>query len=97
MMKAGRSYVYNRKGIEKLFEEGKEAFVVEIVKNKEDKATSKYAKQVNTLSELPNAPWLKDFPKDQTIFLIGENDKELVLGFVALRMKGYDAVMMMEK
>ena len=97
MMKAGRSYVYDRKGIEKLLEEGKEAFVVEIVKNTEDKATSKYTKQGSTLSELPNAPWLKGFSKDQTIFLIGENDKEVVLGVVALRMMGYDALMMVEK
>ena len=64
---------------------------------KEDKATSKYTKQVSTLSELPNAPWLTDYPKDQTIFLIGENDKELILGVVALRIKGYDAVMIVEK
>ena len=97
MMKAGRSYVYDREGIEKLLEDGREGFVVELIQTKKDKATSKYTKETSTLSDLPNTKWLKDFPEDSTIFLIGENDKELVLGVVTLRMLGYDAVMLVEK
>ena len=97
MMKAGRSYVYDREGIEKLFEDGREGFVMELIQTKKDKATSKYTKETSTLPDLPNSKWLKDFPKDATIFLIGKNDKELVLGVVALRMLGYDAVMLVEK
>ena len=96
MMKAGRSYVYDREGIEKLFEDGREGFVVELVEAKKDKATSKYTKETSTLPDLPNANWLRDFPEDATIFLISENDKELVLGVVALRMLDYDAVMLVK-
>ena len=57
----------------------------------------KYVTQQTDLSDLPMAPWLKDYPKEQPIYLIGKDDKELVLAVVALCMLGYNAMAAVEK
>jgi rhodanese-related sulfurtransferase len=95
MMKAGRSYAMARTGLEKYLSEGNDLFVVEIAS--ETVAPFPYAKQRTALSDLPLASWLQNLSKNQTVYLVGEDDKELTLGMVSLRMLGYDAVFAVKK
>lgn len=91
MMKAGRSYLINREKMESFIDQGNNLFVVEVFSESQTTISS-YVKEKTLLSTLLTENWLKGHPKEESIYLIGENDKELVLGVVALRMLGYDAV-----
>lgn len=92
MMKAGRSYLISREELEAIINQGTELFVVEVVSEKQIGVSSSYIKEAISLSDLPTAKWLENYSKKETIYLVGNNDKELVLGIVTLRMLGYDAI-----
>ena len=97
MMKVGRSYTIARKGLEEVLASGETLTVIEIIpsrssKNSIIKKSGDVAISV-TLSDLPKAEWLKGISKNEKIYLIGEDDKELAIGLMSLRMMGYDAVM----
>lgn len=99
MMNAGRSYGLKLKPLEQLItEETKELFVVEIIPEQQTckvgetiKVTPSYVKHKTTLQQLLTQPWLETI-KDQQIFLVGPDDKQLVLATIALRMLGYEAM-----
>ena len=97
MMKAGRSYTIARKGLEEAITSGEMLTVIEIIpsrssKNSIIKKSGDVARSV-TLSDLSKAEWLKTISKNEKIYLIGEDDKELAIGLMSLRMMGYDAIM----
>ena len=97
MMKVGRSYTIARKGLEEALTSGETLTVLEIIpsrssKNSIIKKSGDVAISV-TLSDLPKAEWLKGISKKERVYLIGEDDKELAIGLMSLRMMGYDAVM----
>jgi rhodanese-related sulfurtransferase len=95
MMKAGRSYAIERGGLEQAARDNKSIFVVEIGETRN--SLFAYAQQYSALVRLPLASWLADFPKNQTVYLVGADDKQLALGMVSLRMLGYDAVFAVER
>ena len=97
MMKVGRSYTIARKGLEEVLASGEKLTVIEIIpsrssKNSIIKKSGDVAISV-ILSDLPKAEWLKDISKKERVYLVGEDDKELAIGLMSLRMMGYDAVL----
>ena len=97
MMKAGRSYTIERKGLEEVLAKGEELVVIEILpsrssRNSTVKKSSETSRSV-TLFDLSKTESLKDISKKERIYLIGEDDKELAIGLMSLRMMGYDAVL----
>ena len=97
MMKAGRSYTIARKGLEEANTSGEMLTVIEIIpsrsnRNSTVKKSSEASRSV-TLSDLSKTESLKDISKKERIYLIGEDDKDLAIGLMSLRMMGYDAVM----
>ena len=71
--------------------------MIEITGKENQSRKLKYLTQQISLADLPVAPWLKEISKEQSIYLVGDDDKELVLALVALRMLGYDAIAAVEK
>ena len=97
MMKAGRSYTIARKGLKEVITSVEKLTVIEIVpsrsnRNSTVKKSSEASRSV-TLSDLSKTESLKDISKKERIYLIGEDDKDLAIGLMSLRMMGYDAVM----
>ena len=97
MMKVGRSYTIARKGLEEVLTSGETLTVIEIVSSRSSRNSimkkSGEASISVTLPDLSKAEWLKGISKKERIYLISEDDKELAIGLMNLRMMGYDAVM----
>ena len=97
MMKAGRSYTIERKGLEEVLAKGEELVVIEILPSDSRVNTiakdNKYISWSTKLSELPKGKWFETLSKKEQIYLVGEDDKELAVGLMTLRMMGYGTVM----
>ena len=97
MMKVGRSYTIARKGLEEVLASGEALTVIEIIPSRSSRKStlnkSSETLRSVTLSDLPKAESLKDISKKERIYLIGEDDKDLAIGLMSLRMMGYDAIM----
>ena len=97
MMKAGRSYTIARKALEEAITSGEKLTVIEVIPSRSSRnSTLKKSGEASisvTLSNLHEAEWLKGISKKERVYLIGEDDKELAIGLMSLRMMGYDAVM----
>ena len=97
MMKVGRSYTIARKGLEEAVASGEALTVIEIIPSRSSRKStlekSGEATRSVALSDLPKAEWLKGISKKERVYLIGEDDKDLAIGLMSLRMMGYDAVM----
>ena len=83
--------------MEEALASGETLRVIEIIpswssKNSTMKKSSEASISI-TLFDLPKTELLKAIYKNEKIYLIGEDDKELAIALMSLRMIGYDAVM----
>ena len=99
MLKVGRSYGLKLQPLEQIIAEGKDLFVIQIWSEQERALLVKapYVKHTTTLKNLLTSSWLENIEKKQQLFIVGQDDKQLVLATIALRMLGYDAMFAIEE
>lgn len=99
MMNAGRSYGLKLQPLEQLIQkENKDLYIIQILsEDKKNNTINKpYIKQSTTLKNLLKQPWLEKL-KGQQIFFVGQDDRQLVLATIALRMLKYDAMFVVDE